>query len=122
MVDLVAPSGITFMHQPSVPGAPHQHVGKEVYPSLPTVPPFKATLRDYIRWTQPPVAPSLLFDRIRATDEHSGFSYIEYVVSDLQEPPVGLFAAGNYLVEQSRKIIYTDELFVYNNVFYYKVH
>ena len=120
MVDLVAPSGITFMHQPSVPGAPHQHV-EEVYPSLPTVPPFRATPRDYIRWTQPPVAPSLLFDRIRATDEHSGFSHIEYVVSDLQEPPVGQFAAGNYLVEQSRTLHYTDDNLEYNKEYYWHV-
>ncbi|HLR91118.1 MAG TPA: hypothetical protein VK040_09190, partial [Balneolaceae bacterium] len=120
MVDLVAPSGITFMHQPPVPGAPHQHV-EEVYPSLPTVPPFRATPRDYIRWTQPPVAPSLLFDRIRATDEHSGFSHIEYVVSDLQEPPVGQFAAGNYLVEQSRTLHYTDDNLEYNKEYYWHV-
>src|SRR5690625_7665625 len=96
MVDLVAPSGITFMHQPSVPGAPHQQV-EEVYPSLPTVPPFSATLRDYIRWTHPPVAPSLLFDRIRLTDEHSLFSLFDYVVSESQDPPVAKFADGYYL-------------------------
>src|SRR5690625_5499786 len=108
MVHLVAPSVTTFMHQPSVSGGPHLHVVKEVYPSLPTVPPFKATLRDYIRWTQPPVAPSLLFDRIRATDEHSGFSHIEYVVSDLQVTQVGQFAAGNFLVDKIRTMHYTD--------------